>query len=87
MHWMRGKVILVIELNGANNPKTVGQDTCFISITKVTVSLDGVRKCTRYQNIEVEFTDSSWKKQRIKLSGWPAQICQHECDHLSGIII
>ena len=31
--------------------------------------------------------DMQWKKQRVKLSGWTAQICQHECDHLKGIII
>lgn len=51
------------------------------------LSLDGVRKTTRYENIEVEYYDMHWKKQSMKLSGWPAQICQHECDHLEGIII
>ena len=51
------------------------------------LSLDGTRKTKRYQSIEVEYTDSGWKKQRIRLSGRPAQICQHEIDHLSGIII
>ena len=51
------------------------------------LSLDGVRKTTRYQNIEVEYLDRNWKKQRIRLSGRPAQICQHEIDHLSGIVI
>lgn len=51
------------------------------------LSLDGVRKTKRYQNIEVEYFDMEWKKQTIKLSGWTAQICQHECDHLEGIII
>ena len=51
------------------------------------LSLDGVRKTTRYENIEVEYYDFSWKKQRKKLSGWTAQICQHEIDHLSGRII
>ena len=40
-----------------------------------------------YQNIEVEYLDSSWKKHRQKYSGWTAQIIQHEVDHLSGIII
>lgn len=49
--------------------------------------LEGVRKTTRYQEIEVEYYDSSWKKQRQKLSGWTAQIAQHEIDHLSGKII
>lgn len=51
------------------------------------LSLDGVRKTTRYENIVVEYYDMQWKKQTMKLSGWPAQICQHEVDHLSGIII
>ena len=51
------------------------------------LSLDGVRKTTRYQEIEVEYYDFNWKKKRQKLSGWTAQICQHEIDHLSGKII
>ena len=51
------------------------------------LSLEGVRKTTRYQEIEVEYYDSSWKKQRQKLSGWTAQIAQHEIEHLSGKII
>lgn len=51
------------------------------------LSLEGVRKTTRYQEIEVEYYDSSWKKQRQKLSGWTTQIAQHEIDHLSGKII
>ena len=51
------------------------------------LSLDGVRKTVRYQNIEVEYYDFAWKKQRQKLSGWTAQIVQHEVDHLSGILI
>ncbi len=51
------------------------------------LSLEGVRKTTRYQNIEVEYQDLNWHKQKIKLSGYPAQICQHELDHLEGIII
>lgn len=38
-------------------------------------------------NIEVEYYDMNWKKQRQKLSGWTAQICQHELDHLEGVLI
>ncbi len=51
------------------------------------LSLAGVRKTIRYRNIELEFTDLSWKRQRQKYSGFTAQIIQHECDHLEGIII
>lgn len=51
------------------------------------LSLVGVRKTTRYQDIEVEYYDFAWKKQRQKLSGWTAQIAQHEIDHCNGIVI
>ena len=51
------------------------------------LSLDGVRKCVRYQEIKVEYEDINFKRQRQKYSGWTAQIIQHECDHLNGIII
>lgn len=51
------------------------------------LSLSGVRKTTRYQDIVVEYFDVNWKKQRRKYSGWIAQIIQHECDHLNGVII
>ena len=51
------------------------------------LSLIGVRKTTRYEEIEVEYEDMNFKKQHQKFSGWTAQIIQHECDHLNGIII
>ena len=51
------------------------------------LSLSGVRKTTRYKRITVEYLDSSWKKRRQEYSDWTAQIIQHECDHLEGIII
>lgn len=51
------------------------------------LSLEGVRKTTRYKEIEVEFEDISFKKQRRKFSDWTAQIIQHEIDHCDGIII
>lgn len=51
------------------------------------LSLTGVRKTTRYENIEVEFLDRNFKKRRQKYSGWTAQIIQHEIDHCEGIII
>ena len=51
------------------------------------LSLIGVRKTTRYEEIEVEYEDMNFKKQHQKFSGWTAQIIQHECDHLEGMII
>ena len=51
------------------------------------LSLDGVRKTKRYKEIEVEYFDFNWKKQKMKLKDWPAQIVQHEIDNLSGRVI
>lgn len=51
------------------------------------LSLDGVRRCTRYQEIEVEYLDQTFKKQHGKYSGWTAQIIQHEVDHCNGVLI
>ena len=51
------------------------------------LSLEGVRPCTRYEEIEVDYLDSNFKKQHGKYSGWTAQIIQHEVDHCNGILI
>ena len=68
------------------NPKIVKRSGHYLA-EEGCLSLDGVRKTTRYQNIEVEYYDFAWKKQKQKLTGWTAQICQHEIDHLEGKII
>ena len=68
------------------NPVLTKKDSLY-ETEESCLSLTGVRKTTRYENIEVEYLDMNWKKQRQKLSGWTAQICQHELDHLEGIII
>ena len=51
------------------------------------LSLTGTRKTIRFQNITVKYQDMdlSWHTQDF--SGWIAQIIQHECDHLEGIVI
>ena len=84
------KNIIIVNMGLVNvvmfNPVLVKKDTPY-ETEEGCLSLDGVRKTTRYQNIGVEYYDFSWKKRRQKLSGWTAQICQHELDHLSGILI
>lgn len=51
------------------------------------LSLDGVRPCTRYEKIEVDYLDKDFKPQHGEYSGWAAQIIQHEIDHCNGIVI
>ena len=51
------------------------------------LSLDGVRKTKRFQKIKVQYLDESFQKQTQEYQGGIAQIIQHECDHMEGIII
>lgn len=51
------------------------------------LSLTGLRSAVRYQSVSVSYMDINWKKQKLKLTGWPAQIVQHEIDHCDGIVI
>lgn len=51
------------------------------------LSLDGVRPCTRYKEIEVDYLDQNFKPQHGKYSGCTAQIIQHELNHVAGIVI
>ena len=84
------KRIIIVSMGFLNvvmyNPVIVKKDSPY-ETEEGCLSLTGVRKTKRYENIEVEYYDSSWKKHRQKYSGWTAQSIQHECDHLEGIII
>ena len=51
------------------------------------LSLEGVRPCTRYKEIEVDYLDQNFKKKHGKYTGWTAQIIQHEVDHCNGVVI
>lgn len=84
------KAIIAVNMGFMNvamfNPKIVKRNGKY-ETEEGCLSLDGVRKCVRYQEIEVEYEDINFKRQRQKYSGWTAQIIQHECDHLNGSII
>ena len=51
------------------------------------LSLPGVRKTTRYNRITVKYQDKKFTEHTQKFRGYIAQIIQHECDHLEGILI
>ena len=84
------KRIIVVSMGFANipmiNPVIVKKSGPYETEERC-LSLLGVRKTTRYKDIEVEFLDAGFKKQRQKYSGWIAQIIQHEVDHCDGIVI
>lgn len=51
------------------------------------LSLPGVKKTIRYEEITVEFQDIDFKPKKKRYTGWTAQIIQHEVDHCNGVLI
>ena len=51
------------------------------------LSLSGTRKTTRYNRITVDYLDMKFAKHTQSFAGQIAQIIQHECDHLEGVLI
>lgn len=49
--------------------------------------MGGPVKTTRYDEIEIEYQDASFKAKKDKFSGFIAQIIQHELDHVNGVLI
>ncbi len=84
------KRIIVVNMGFVNvpmlNPVIIKQTGAY-EIEEGCLSLLGVRKTTRYHEIEVEYQDVNFMKKTQKYSGWIAQIIQHEIDHCNGIII
>ena len=84
------KCIIAVNMGFMNvamfNPKIVKRSGKY-ETEEGCLSLTGVRKCTRYQEIEVQYQDVNFKQQQQTYSGWIAQIIQHEIDHCRGILI
>ena len=84
------KRIIIVSLGFANmvmiNPVIVGK-TGEYETEEGCLSLDGERKTKRYEEILVEYYNKNFEKKSQKFTGYVAQIIQHECDHLEGIII
>ena len=69
------------------NPIIVKKSKETYEVDEGCLSLSGTRNTVRYQEIEVEYLDMNFKKQRQAYSGFPAQIIQHEIDHCDGVVI
>jgi peptide deformylase len=51
------------------------------------LSLEGKRPTTRYRRISVTWQDTSFDEHTTSHQGFVAEVIQHECDHLQGIVI
>ncbi len=69
------------------NPVIVWSSPKTYSTEEGCLSHTGAKPVTRHESVEVEYLDMKLKKCRRKYSGFTAQIIQHECDHLEGILV
>ncbi len=51
------------------------------------LSLTGTRTAKRFRTITAAWQDTAMNRHERQFTGLPAQIIQHECDHLDGILI
>ena len=77
----RGPVIIVML-----NPKILSRSGEY-ETEEGCLSLEGVRKTTRYRSIRLSWQDMQMKVRTGTLDGFQAQIVQHELDHCDGILI
>ena len=49
--------------------------------------LGGPRKCKRYKTVKVKWQTAEMQVRIKTLTGFPAQIIQHEVDHCEGVLI
>ncbi len=84
------KRIIVVRIGPVSMPMVnpvIASQSGEYEVEEGCLSLAGVRKCKRWQEIEVSFQDASFLPRRQKYSGWIAQIIQHEMDHCNGVLI
>lgn len=75
-----GNILIMI------NP-VIQQKTGEYETSEGCLSLSGMRRTKRYHTIRVRYLDLQMEPQTMTVSGPVAQIIQHECDHLDGILI
>ena len=84
------KRVIIVNIGFVNlvmfNPVLVSKSSLF-QTEESCLSLEGSRPTRRYESIEVAYLDEQWMLKQLNFSGMPAQIIQHELDHLEGIII
>ncbi len=69
------------------NPVIVRRSPETYDVEEGCLSLPGTRTARRARWVEMEWTPLRGKKQRVRFSGFTAEVIQHEMDHLEGILI
>lgn len=69
------------------NPEIIKTSGNYHECEEGCLSHVGQKSVKRYETIKVSYFDESFKKKIKTYTGFTAQIIQHECDHLKGILI
>ena len=69
------------------NPEILRRDKEYETQEGCLSLLGGPRPVRRWQSIKVRYQNEKMQVRQKTYHGWTAEIIQHECDHLEGIII
>ena len=69
------------------NPSIIQKSPKTYTAEESCLSLDGKRTVRRHKSIKLLYVDKNGKSKIEVFNGYVAQIIQHECDHLNGILI
>lgn len=69
------------------NPVIIRRSQAVYKTNEGCLSLDGTRPVVRHKEIMVKYITDKGKPQYQTFNGYIAQIFQHECDHLDGVLI
>ncbi len=68
------------------NPEIISQQGMY-KTEEGCLSLEGVRPCTRYKKIKVQYQNEKFQIRIKTFTDYTAEIIQHEIDHCNGILI
>ena len=69
------------------NPKIIKRDGNVYKTVEGCLSVEGEHEVKRYDSIRIVYYNPKGKCIAIGTSGYFAEIIQHECDHLNGVLI
>lgn len=70
------------------NPEIIKRDGAYNTEEGcLSLSVEEKRPCKRYKSVKVKYQNEAFQTRIKTYQGFTAQIIQHECDHLEGIII
>ena len=84
------KIILVKQKDNYNvfiNPMIISKSIGTYIAREGCLSVDGTKLVKRHRSVKVVWTTPQGKKKVQEFNGFVAEIIQHECDHLHGILI